>query len=161
VLGGALPETIIAPLDWNQTHTVNTSIAYSKPQDWGFSIIANFFTGQPYTPAVNKFTRVTQNAYPRNSAVKPTNFNVDLRIYKDFSLGSSYISIFARVMNLLDWENPRSVYSDTGDPYYTISRTEADRIDPNMYYNTLDEIFMNPNNFSEPRRVEVGLSYNF
>jgi len=161
VLGGALPETIIAPLDWNQTHTVNTSIAYSKPQDWGFSIIANFFTGQPYTPAVNKFTRVTQNAYPRNSAVKPTNFNVDLRIYKDFPLGTTYISIFARVMNLLDWENPRSVYSDTGDPYYTISRTEADRIDPNMYYNTLDEIFMNPNNFSEPRRVEVGLSYNF
>jgi len=161
VLGGALPETIIAPLDWNQTHTVNVSIAYSQSRNWGFSIISNFFTGQPYTPAVNKFTRVTQNAYPRNSTVKPTNFNVDLRIYKDFPLGTTYISIFARVMNLLDWDNPTGVYTDTGDPYYTISRTEADRINPNTYYNTLDEIFMNPNNFSQPRRVEVGLSYNF
>jgi len=161
VLGGALPETIIAPLDWNQTHTVNVSVAYSKSQDWGFSIISNFFTGQPYTPAVNKFTRVTQNAYPRNSAVKPTNFNIDLRLYKDFPLGQDYISIFARVMNLLDWDNPTNVNTDTGDPYYTISKTEAERINPNMYYNTLDENFIDPTRFSQPRRVEVGLSYNF
>jgi hypothetical protein len=64
-------------------------------------------------------------------------------------------------MNLLDWDNPTGVYGDTGDPYYTISRTEADRIDPNMYSNTLDEIFMNTGFFAQPRRVEVGLSYNF
>ncbi len=160
VLGGALPETIIAPLDWDQTHTLNVSIAYTKSRDWGFSLIGNFFTGQPYTPAVNKFTRVTQNAYPRNSDNKPTNLNIDLRIYKDFEIGKNYISIFARVMNLLDWDNPTGVYSDTGDPYYTIGRTEAERINPNMYYNTLDEIFTNQGNFSQPRRVEVGLSYN-
>ena len=161
VLGGALPETIIAPLDWDQTHTLNVSIAYTKTRDWGFSLIGNFFTGQPYTPAVNKFTRVTQNAYPRNSDNKPVNLNVDLRIYKDFEIGKNYISIFARAMNLLDWDNPTGVYSDTGDPYYTIGRTEADRINPNMYYNTLDEIFTNQGHFSQPRRVEIGLSYNF
>lgn len=161
VLGGALPETIIAPLDWDQTHTLNISVAYSKSRDWGFSLIANLFSGQPYTPGVNKFTLVTQNAYPRNSGTKPTRFNVDLRAYKDFPVGENYISIFARVMNLLDWDNATGVNSDTGDPYYTISRTEADRINPNMYYNTLDEIFMNTGFFSQPRRVEFGLSYNF
>ncbi len=161
VNGGALPETIIAPLDWDQTHTLNVSIVYAKTHDWGFSLISNFFTGQPYTPGVNKFTRVTQNAYPRNSDTKPTNFNIDMRVYKDFAIGANYISIFARVMNLLDWENPTNVYSDTGDPYYTISSTEAARINPNMYYNTLDENYTNPTFFSQPRRVEIGLSYNF
>ncbi|MCF6270891.1 MAG: TonB-dependent receptor [Melioribacteraceae bacterium] len=161
VLGGALPETIIAPLDWDQTHTLNVSVIYAKPREWGFSIISNFFTGQPYTPGVNKFTRVTQNAYPRNSDTKPTNFNIDVRAYKDFVIGKNYISVFVRIMNLLDWENPTGVYGDTGDPYYTISSTEAARINPNMYYNTLDEKFTNPTFFSQPRRVELGLSYNF
>ena len=64
-------------------------------------------------------------------------------------------------MNLLDWENPTNVYSDTGDPYYTISSTEAARIQPAMYYNSLDENFTDPTFFSQPRRVEIGLSYNF
>lgn len=48
-LGGALPETFIAPLNWDQTHTLNVSLAYSKSNDWGFSLIGNFFSGQPYT----------------------------------------------------------------------------------------------------------------
>ena len=65
ILGGALPETFIAPLNWDQTHTLNLSLAYTQPRDWGFSIIGNFFTGQPYTPEVNKNTRVTQNAFPK------------------------------------------------------------------------------------------------
>lgn len=160
-LGGALPETIIAPLNWDQTHTLNVSVAYNKSRDWGFSLIGNFFTGQPYTPDVNKFTRVTENAYPRNSATKPTQFNIDLRLFKDFPIGENYISIFARVMNLLDWDNATNVYSDTGDPYYTIERTEAGRINPNTYYNTLDEYYTDPGFFSEPRRVELGLSFNF
>jgi hypothetical protein len=50
IAGGALPETFIAPLDWDQTHTLNLSVAYSQPRDWGVSIIGNFYSGQPYTP---------------------------------------------------------------------------------------------------------------
>ncbi len=162
ILGGALPETIIAPLDWDQTHTLNISLAYTQSRNWGFSLIGNFFTGQPYTPAVNKFTRVTQNAYPRNSDYKPSLFNIDLRIYKDIPISErTYFSIFARVFNLLDWENPTQVFTDTGDPYYTISQTEAERIDPTVYYNSLNEIYTVPTYFSQPRRIELGVSYNF
>ncbi len=161
ILGGALPETIIAPLDWDQTHTLNISIAYTQSRNWGFSIIGNFFTGQPYTPAVNKFTRVTQNAYPRNSDYKPSILNIDLRVYKDFPVGENYFSIFMRIFNLLDWANATQVYTDTGDPYYTISKTEAERINPKMYYNTLDEVYTIPTFFSRPRRIEFGVSYNF
>lgn len=161
LLGGALPETFIAPLNWDQAHTLNVSIAYSVERDYGFSLIGNFYTGQPYTPEVNKNTNVTQNAFPRNSEIKPSILNLDLRVYKDFIIGSTTLSLFLKVYNLLDMDNPRNIYSDSGDPLFTFSRLEAEKIKPKLYYNTLDEIYTNPGFFSEPRRVELGFSYNF
>ncbi len=162
VLGGALPETFIAPLDWNQTHTLNISVAYSVPKDYGFSIIGNFYSGQPYTPSVNKNTRVTQNGFPRNSADKPTIFNIDLRTYKDFEIGSTVLTVFLKVYNLLDLENPRNVNSDTGDPYFSFGLLEAKKINPKLYnLKNLEQLYTDPGRFSEPRRVELGVSYNF
>jgi len=161
LLGGALPETFIAPLNWDQLHTLNLSLAYSVERDYGFSLIGNFYTGQPYTPQVNKNTNVTQNAFPRNSESKPSILNLDLRLYKDFIFGSTTLSIFLKVYNLLDMDNPTNVYSDSGDPLFTFSQLEAEQINPKMYYNTLDQLYTNPGFFSEPRRVELGFSYNF
>jgi outer membrane receptor for ferrienterochelin and colicin len=161
VLGGALPETFIAPLDWDQTHTLNVVIAYTKPRDFGFSIIGNFYSGQPYTPQINKNTRVTQNAFPRNSGRKPSIFNVDLRAYKDIPIASTTLTFFVKVYNVFDANNPRGVYGDTGDPFFTFGKLEAQKINPKLYYNTLDELYTNPGFFSEPRRVEFGISYNF
>ena len=159
---GALPETFIAPLNWDQTHTLNISIAYSQPKDYGFSLIGNFYTGQPYTPVVNKNTRVTQNAFPRNSQTKPANFNLDLRLYKDFPIGETTVSLFLKVFNLLDLDNARTVYDNSGDPVFTFDELDAEKINPKMYNGTtLDEYYTDPSYFSEPRRVEFGVSYNF
>ena len=161
IAGGALPETFIAPLDWNQTHTLNVSVAYSQERDWGFSLIGNFYTGQPYTPQVNKNTLVTQNAFPRNSETKPSIFNVDLRLYKDFPFGPTTLSVFLKVFNLLDLDNARTVYGNSGDPIFTFDELDAEKINPTLYYNTLDELYTNPGFFSQPRRVEFGITYNF
>ncbi len=161
IRGGALPETIIAPLNWDQSHSLNLSLAYSVPGDYGFSIIGNYFSGQPYTPGVNKNTRVTQNAFPRNSDNKPSVFNIDLRVYKDFQIFGGTISVFAKVFNLLDSDNPSDVFTNSGDPYFSFDRLEAEKINPVLYNNTLDEYFTNPGYFSSPRRVEFGLSYYF
>lgn len=161
ILGGAAPETFIAPLDWDQTHTLNIVVAYSKPRNYGFSIIGNLYSGQPYTPQINKNTRVTQNAFPRNSGRKPTIFNIDLRTYKDIAIANTTLTIFMKVYNLLDANNPRGIYGDTGDPFFTFGKLEAQKINPKLYFNTLDELYTNPGFFSEPRRVEFGISYNF
>lgn len=161
ILGGAAPETFIAPLDWDQTHTLNIVVAYTKPRDFGFSIIGNLYSGQPYTPQINKNTRVTQNAFPRNSGRKPSIFNVDLRAYKDIPIASTTLTFFVKVYNVFDANNPRGVYGDTGDPFFTFGKLEAQKINPKLYYNTLDELYTNPGFFSEPRRVEFGISYNF
>jgi outer membrane receptor for ferrienterochelin and colicin len=160
-LGGRYAETTITPLNWNQPHTLNISAAYSVPSNWGVSVIGNFYSGQPYTPVVNKNTTVTQNAFPTNSELKPTIFNLDLRAYKDFNLGGTNLSVFVKVFNLLDFDNARNVYSNSGDPLFTFDRLDAERTNPKMYYNTLDDLFTNPGFFSEPRRVEFGVAYNF
>ena len=161
VLGGALPETYIAPLNWDQTHTLNVALDYSQINNWGFSIIANYFSGQPYTPAVNKNTRVTQNAFPTNSGNKPNLFNVDLRVYKDIDLSPLTMTIFLRVFNLFDANNPVTVYTDSGDPYFTFAKLEAQRINAQSINSSLDEYYTNPTYFSDPRRIELGLGLNF
>jgi len=159
---GALPETFIAPLDWDQTHTLNFSVAYSKERDYGFSLIGNFYTGQPYTPLVNKNTNVTQNAFPRNSQSKPVNFNLDLRLYKDFPIGLTTISLFLKVFNVLDLENPRNVFTNSGDPVFSFDELDAEKINLPSYNGiSLSDYYNRPDYFSEPRRVELGLSYNF
>ncbi|MFA6596859.1 MAG: TonB-dependent receptor [Ignavibacteriaceae bacterium] len=161
VLGGAAPETFITPLDWDQTHTLNLTAAYTVPDNFGFSLIANYYSGQPYTRQPNKNTLVTQNAFPKNSDTKPSIFNIDIRAYKDFKFNGYKISLFVKVFNLLDLDNPRGVYGDTGDPLFTFGKLDAQKINPTMYYNTLDELYTNPTFFSEPRRVELGASFNF
>jgi hypothetical protein len=161
ITGGAIPETFIAPLDWDQTHTLNISAAYTKVNDYGFSIIGNFYSGQPYTPGVNKNTRITQNGFPRNSDSKPSQFKIDMRVYKDIMIDDFKITIFAKVFNLLDSENPVNINSDSGDPYFSFTKLEAEKINPNLYNNTLDEFYTNASFFSEPRRVELGVSFNF
>lgn len=159
---GALPETFIAPLNWDQTHTLNFSVAYSKKEDYGFSLIGNFYTGQPYTPDVNKNTRVTQNAFPRNSQSKPVNFNLDLRLYKDLMIGETTLALFLKIFNVLDLNNPREVYTNSGDPFFSFDELDAEKINLPTYYGiTLNDYYTRPDFFSEPRRVEIGVSYNF
>jgi len=161
ILGGGLPETFIAPLDWDQTHTFNLVVNYSRPRDYGFSIISNFSTGQPYTPAVNKNSQVQKNSFPRNSAYKPNIFNIDLRANKDVVIGNQTLTFFVRVFNLLDLDNPTGVYANSGDPLFSFDYLDAKRINPPLYYNSLEELYTNPTFFSEPRRIELGVSVSF
>lgn len=161
ITGGAIPETFIAPLDWDQTHTLNLSAAYTKINDYGFSIIGNFYSGQPYTPGVNKNTRITQNGFPRNSDNKPSQFKIDMRVYKDIMINDFKLTVFAKVFNLLDSKNPVNINTDSGDPYFNFTKLEAEKVNPVLYNNTLDEFYTNASFFSEPRRVELGVSFNF
>lgn len=162
ILGGQTPETFIAPLDWDQTHTLNLVVAYNAGSDYGFSFIGNLYSGQPYTPSVNVNTNVTQNAFPKNSATKPTIFNIDLRAYKNFAISNITLTLFANIYNLLDRDNPLYVNPDSGDPFFSFSKYEAEKINPRLYnVSSLDEFYTNPGIFSQPRRVEVGASVNF
>ena len=117
IAGGEIPEIQLVPLNWDQTHTVNVTFTYANPDNWGFSIIGQYGSGFPYTPSFS--SNISDLLI--NSELKPSFFNVDLRTYKDFFIGSIRINIFARVFNLFDTLNELNVYNDSGTADFTIN----------------------------------------
>ena len=62
-----------------------------------------------------KDARSREPLEPLNASVTPWNFNVDLKIDKTFDLSEHiHLTVYARVLNLLNRENIRNVYSISG-----------------------------------------------
>jgi len=154
--GGALPEVQLTSLDWDQKHTINATVSYAS-QSWGGSIIAQWGSGLPYTPRRSEDI----SSLLTNSQRKPGNYNVDLRAYKDFKLGPGMLTFFMRVLNLFDTLNEISVYDDTGRADFTTDKERAEATNPLQLINSLNDWFSNPTHFSEPRRIELGVTYSF
>lgn len=154
---GREPEIQLTNVDWDQLHTVNASLSYTRHR-WGGSVILQYGSGQPFTPreSTDVSTLLT------NSERKPDFINVDLRTYYDIPFGAGRRgSIFFRVFNLFDTLNELNVFDDTGDGRFTVDQQRAiDTGFPNLV-NTKEDFYTNPTHFSEPRRVEIGVSYDF
>ncbi len=158
VTSGQLPEVQLTSVDWDQTHTLNISAAYSA-KSWGGGLIVQASSGQPYTPR-----RVEDiSTLATNTEIKPSNLNVDLRLYKDFALTKNLkVSLFGRVLNLFDRLNQVNVFDDTGKADYTTDRDRTIRtIGPATPVNSVDEWYTDPTRYSEPRRIEVGTTITF
>jgi outer membrane receptor for ferrienterochelin and colicin len=153
---GALPEIHLVPLDWNQTHTVNGSVSYNA-YNWGGSMIAQFGSGLPYSPQ----SVVDISSLVRNSANKPFSWNVDMRGYYMLPIGSHNMTIFIRAENLFDRLNQTNVYDDSGLANETnqIKIAKDQNVDEGI--NSVDEWFTNETFYSRPRRIEVGVTYDF
>jgi len=139
------------PLDWDQRHTVNLSVNYFKPKNWGIGLIGNLGSGLPYTPT-SRATRGFRETF-ENSERKPSQINFDLQVYKDFFIGDLMIKFFVRIFNLFDTRNENNVYADTGDAERTLdifSTGDARGL------NTLEEFYLRPDFYSEPRRILLG-----
>jgi outer membrane receptor for ferrienterochelin and colicin len=156
VAGGAQPELQLTPLSWDQRHTLNVTGNYSA-STWGVSTIAQYGTGQPYTP------RSTQDISTilTNSLVRPDFFSIDLRAYYEFLIDPLKLVAFVRVFNLLDRRNEVNVFDDTGRAGFTTNEALARATNPAQYVNTLDQWFTVPVHYSEPRRIEFGLNLEF
>jgi len=159
ILGGQQPEVKLVSLDWDQTHTVNTTVNYSQ-KNWGLSTIVTFGSGNPYTPRTNADVA----SLALNSQVRPSTINMDLRGYYNIDIPTGSLSLYARIYNLFDTLNEYGVFNDSGRAGYTTDELYARKngADQNLKgINTLDEYFTNPQFYSEPRRIEFGVSYNF
>lgn len=157
IAGGEQPEIQLIRLDWDQTHTVNATFAYSSDDDWGFSMIGSYGNGFPYTPTESQ----NISALLTNSELKPSYLNVDVRAYKDFSFGMFRLSLFARIYNLFDISNEVNVYSDSGTADFTIEEYLRSREGNPPIVNSFDEFYRNPTFYSEPRRIELGATLFF
>ncbi len=158
IASGQQPEVQLLSLDWDQTHTLNVSLNYSSPLHWGASAILQYGSGFPYTPSQS----MTLSKLLNNSEKKPYTLNADVRFYYDFILSENIrLSLFARVYNVFDIKNQLNVYNDSGTANFTIDEYYRNRDDNPDIINSVDEYYRNPNYYSEPRRVELGLSIYF
>ncbi len=157
LIGGALPEVQIAPLNWDQRHTANATLSYDS-HPWGFGLIGQYGSGTPYTPqtiASDISTILT------NSESKPTFFDLDAQAYYEFQTHPVKVVLFARVINLLDIRNETGVFPLTGRADFTPEEQLAYSTNPAQDVNTVDQYYRYPDHFSEPRRIEVGLNFDF
>lgn len=154
------PIPYLVPLSWDQRHTLNASVGYTK-KNFGATLTGYFNSGRPYT-----FTPVTvsplakQTLYPNNSK-RPATFSLDLTSHYDFKLkGSSSLRLFVSIYNLLDRKNEIYVNSSTGRAYTAIVypiNIETFRSN----YNDIYDSIQNPYMYSTPREIKIGLGYVF
>ena len=139
----------IQPLDWDRQHIVNAALYYTGPS-YGGNIIANYRAGTPYTPSNPYTVRSGPTASTRdltNTARKPSQFNVDLKVYKDFEIANTTFRAFFNAYNVLNNERVTNVYSDSGQPERPLIVPESAQ---QSYLNQ-------PHFYSEPRRFQLGL----
>jgi hypothetical protein len=161
---------------------------YNGPRIAGFNILERTginatiiaVSGQPYTrrAAVQQFGG-SGFVGAINGARLPWNFNIDLRADRRFTIASVGDSnrpingnVYLRVQNLLDTRNVRSVFPVTGDPSddgFIVSSFGQDRLrDLNRNGQNVD-LFLeqyawrlaNPFNFFLPRRIYLGVIFDF
>ena len=156
IAGGQLPEVQLSPLGWDQRHTLNALISYTAPS-YGGSIIAQYGSGQPYTPRVSRDVTV----FLTNSQVKPVFYNVDVRLYKSFQVDPLKFLVFLRVNNVFDILNETGVFDDTGSATKTYDEDRARQSGVREYVTTISDYYSQPGKFSEPRRIEFGTTIEF
>ncbi len=154
-IGGAEPTRQLTPLAWDQRHTLNASF-YFGGKDWGVSFIERFNSGQPYTPQLVTIGRVGRDiiaGLEKNSRRKPNQFTVDMTAFKEFQMQNFRLKLFLRIFNLFDAKNPVNVFGDTGQPDFTLNMLQAVSADPTW--------FVRPDFYSQPRRVQLGMTVSF
>ncbi len=151
-----LPEIHLARLNWDQTHTFNTSVSFNALH-WGSSVIAQVGSGLPYTPeSVQDISTLVLN-----SSKRPLTWNVDVRAYYSIQLMRNRITMFIRIENLFDHLNHLNVYDDSGVADETKDIAIAISQNTHEYVNTIKEWYRNETFYSLPRRIEFGVDYAF
>lgn len=145
-------------LEWDQTHTINTTMSYNF-RDWMISCISKVNSGLPYTPT---FARGevsgsgTFTGLKENSERRPNTYNFDLRFSRTFRWKKFSCELTANIYNIFDTRNVRSVYSDTGQADYTLEGiNQQSRF---IEVSNVDEYYMQPGRFDNPRMIQIGLS---
>lgn len=160
---------------------------YNGPRVFGKDILSNTginmlvttASGRPYSPGT-QIIRFDGSGYRGdiNGSRLPWNFNVDMRIDKNISIVRGKhpldLNIYLRVQNLFDTKNIIGVYRGSGgskdDGYLKSDKGAAeisnvtgiygeDYID--YFVNQYNYRVVNPNNFTQPRRIYLGAILEF
>ncbi len=155
------PRIQMINLNWDQRQSLNAVLNYVH-RGWSASIVGTMSSGLPYTPSFARGEVSGSGTFVglrENSERRPMSYNVDLRIGRDINLGKYRAQIFCNITNVFDIRNAVNVYSDTGQPDYTLQGiNQKDRPgNPDIEISNVDEYFTRPGNFTPPRFIQFGL----
>ena len=154
--GGLLAETYMIPLNWDQSHTLSMVFSYNKSK-YGFSLIGKVGSGLPYTPS----SSINISGLVQNSEVKPMTSTCDMRAFYNMKFGKNNAQVYVNISNLFNHLNQVSVYNDSGLAGYTNYEIDALNQNTGEYVNSVSDWFNNETYYSNPRRIEVGVRYDF
>ncbi len=135
---GLPPARRIAPLSWDQRHTVKLQTTVSIPRNFNVSLFLQYHSGRPYTayPTSTGFEPVDGGLFVLNNARMREYMNIDLRAEKHFPIpmaNEALLTLFVDVRNLANsknvaWMDSNSrIGGELGDPsgYFTGRRTSV------------------------------------
>jgi hypothetical protein len=157
---------------------------FGKPvfSNTGLNVIFRAGSGTPYSKQSTIVTEAAtiglQQAAQRrldggvNNARLPWQFRVDAKLDKDFAIKlgkkSTYLNLYVQALNLLDAKNIINVYRATGSPDddgYLASPdgqvTIASQENAQSFVDLYNVKLANPDNYSIPRRVRLGVKLDF
>jgi outer membrane receptor for ferrienterochelin and colicin len=140
---GLPPSRQVAPLSWDQRHTVKLQTTIARPQDFNLSLFFQWHSGRPYTayPTPTGFEPVVGGVFQINNERMPSYINIDMRAEKQLSApwGSFPMKVYFDVRNLTDAKNVSWIDSN--------GRIGGELHDPSGYF--------------IGRRMHVGLQVDF
>lgn len=160
------------PLDFDQRHTVTAVLSFKAdakwkgslfgfnlPNMWGFTAVGHYGSGLPYTPIDVNGNRLGE----RNEGRLPSNYTVDMRLNKDFKVAGKYLlTLFVEADNVFNRLNTINVYARTGqadnDGNVVGAGLTLNQDELNYYDRLYDH---DPQNYSPPRTVRIGMDLNF
>jgi hypothetical protein len=177
------------PLNFDERHNISAILdyrfsdgnRYNGPRIGGRDILANFganmqistASGRPYTAKEQPEQFGAKGTLGSiNGNRLPWRANVDMRIDKSFGLTKNLnLNVYFRVTNLLDRRNVVGVFGYTGDPRddgYLASAEGQSILNgikaqgrEQAYLSSYSWSLLNPNNFTQPRRMYVGAVVEF
>jgi outer membrane receptor protein involved in Fe transport len=182
--------TFVAPLDYDQRHTLSLNLDYRVGpeanaiiRNAGINLLASAGSGFPYTPkrvADTVFGARFSTAFPiagTNTAYTDWTTSVDMRIDKSFTVAGQSMNVYVWVINLLGAENPfnrknnrnefaSGIYEATGRPDENgwLSTTDGQKwVETNNGANAeaMYRSFINsPLNWDTPRQIRLGLRFD-
>jgi outer membrane receptor for ferrienterochelin and colicin len=146
-------EKQLVPLNWDQTHTLNTQVTFYSRAGYVFTFIGKVGSGMPYTPTVAETQAVIEN-----SDRKPFRMTFDLFAMKNVQVGPLSLKLTLKIYNLFDRLNEKDVYGDSGRATYTEELHQPGEV---QGLNTKEEFFTRPDWYDPPRRILLGISTHF
>lgn len=152
-------------------------------ENTGINLTFNGGSGIPYTRSSTPFSItgigssiISGSMYGSNL---PWQFWIDARIDKTFivtlkdnddinKVKRGYLNFYVEALNIFNFKNVKSVYSYTGnaedDGFLSAAeyqQTITQQVSPTAFYDLYSTMVANPYNYSLPRRINVGVMFQF